>query len=64
MTLISQEKTMSYEEYALESARDMLRDLVDVFGMTSPEDRQQEAAQRYNINRVYAALGQLARIEL
>ena len=55
---------MSYEEYALESARDMLRDLVDVFRMTSPEDRQQEAAQRYNINRVYAALGQLARIEL
>lgn len=55
---------MSYEEYALESARDMLRDLIQVMNMPEAVDDEDRAQQRYNTNRVYSALAQLARIEL
>lgn len=58
------EKPQNYEEYAVATAKELLREIITMFQSTEPADKSDETRQRCNINRAYRALDELNRIEL
>jgi hypothetical protein len=57
------EKRQSYEEYAVATAQELLREIITMLGNIQPEGKAAETRQRCNINRAYRALDELNRIE-
>lgn len=58
------EKPQNYEEYAVTTAKELLREIITMFRSVEPADKAAETRQRCNINRAYRALDELNRIEL
>lgn len=62
--LITPDRPTSYDAYALDTARATLRELIEVLDTYAANSPEAQALKDFNINRVYSALAQLARIEL
>lgn len=52
----------AYEAAAIDTAIEMLNDLIRMFKTQPAKSPEHDQLRNYNINRVYSALNQLARI--
>ena len=54
----------TYEQYAVTTAIDLVREIIRLIEVGPAEGQEQEQLKRFNINRAYAAIDDLRRIEL